>query len=198
MWKTIERVNTLSKRAAWVGVVLAFIAGLIGLLTPIERFSKVATIVSVALAFLSGIVGLLAMVATKRKENLEEALKKTHPKLDVAIKTGEATGQLLLIIEPQNKVPFECQWLIVTRNNVLVSGMQLDWIKIIPKDEIPFFHSPAEFDTDKVVDNYLELRFNYRSIYDAELPKENLSGKLVKSYNLSPDRKYCIPLNGKE
>jgi nitrate reductase NapAB chaperone NapD len=195
MWKTIEGANTLSKRATWGGVMLAFIAGIIGLLTPVERFSKTATIISVALAFLSGIVGLLAMATAKRKEQLEEELKVTRPEIEVAIKTSEETGQLLVVIEPHNRVPFECKWLIVTTNNVVVSGLQLDWIKIIPKDEIPFFQSPAKFAFNKVVDNYVELRFDYRSIYADELPKENLSGRLIKPYNLTPDKKHCIPLN---
>jgi hypothetical protein len=198
MWKSIEGANTFSKRAAWSGVILAFVAGIIGLFTPADQFSKTATIISVALAFLSGIVGLLAMLATKSKEKLEQELKITHPRMDVAIKTVEATGQLLVVIKPLNKVPFECKWLIVTRNNIVVSGLQLDWIRLIPNDATPFFQSPAEFALDKVVDNYVELRFSYRSIYADELPKENLAGRLVKSYKVTSDKKYCLPLNSSE
>ena len=63
----------------------------------------------------------------------------------------------------------------------------------MPSDETPRFTSPATFDANKVIDEYIELRFDYRSVYADELPEANLSGKLRTAYWLTPDRKHCIP-----
>ena len=58
----------------------------------------------------------------------------------------------------------------------------------------PRFNAPADFNADKVIDDYVELRFDYRSVYAHELPEANLSGKLKSAYKLTPDRKHCIPV----
>ena len=80
----------------------------------------------------------------------------------------------------------------ITRNNKFVSGIPTDWTKIIPNDQIRRFNQPANFNANKVLDNYIELRFNYRSIYADEIPKANHSGELKRAYKLTPDRKHCI------
>jgi hypothetical protein len=189
IWDNQERIKRLSTQAAWWAVVFAFIAAAAGL---VEVVTGVANVTSIPLAFLSGLAGLSAKVADRRKRRLEDVHKRTKPKMDVAIKTHEPTGRLLVVIEPQNRVPFEFQWIIVTRNNTVVSGIPLEWAKVIPSDQKPRFTQRADFDMSKVVDNYIELRFDYRSIYAHELPNLDLSGKLIRAYKLTADRRYCI------
>jgi hypothetical protein len=194
MWDSLDSLKIFSKLASWCAVILAFVAGTVGLFTVIDIFEKSATLLAVILAFISGICGLLVLIADKRKEVLEMRFRKTSPEVDASIKTGEASGQLLVVVEPRNKVSFEYDWCIVTENNIMVTGIHLEWGKIIPNESRPFFKVLASIDMDKVTNNYLELRFKYRSVYAAEFPQENLLGKIVKSYTLTPDKKLCLPL----
>jgi|SRR5215212_4640091 len=189
-WAKLEATKRFSKWATWCAVVLAFIAGAAGV---VEAITGATNASSIALACLSGIAGLSALVADKRKQTLDNAHKRTKPELNVAIKTHDPTGQFLVVIEPQNKIPFKYDWKIVTRNNLVVSGIHLEWGKILPSDKTPIFTERANFDVSRVVDDYIELRFDYRSIYANELPDSDLSGKLIRAYKLTRDRRFCIP-----
>lgn len=190
MWNKLEAVEGFSKWTGWLAVVLAFLAGGAGLIEEIARLPNVS---SISLAFLSGIAGISTKIVGRRKLTLEAVHKRVKPELDVAIKTHEPTGRFLVTIEPRNRVPFEFRWLIVTHDNVVVSGIQLGWTKIIPNEQTPRFSQHADFHLDKVVHNYVELCFDFRSVYADELPEADLSGKLRRAYVLAPDKKYCIP-----
>lgn len=194
MWNDLGFVEKTSKRVTWFTVVLAFLSGLAGLAAMIQTLSKVTTWLAVIFAFLSGITGIMVVVANKRKEALEDAFKRTPPHIEVAIETGKEDEKFYVIIKPRNKVPFECQWLIVTQNNQVISGVPLDWVKIFPNDKYPFFQHCENINLNSVLYNYIELRFSYRSIYAPELKNSNLSGELIRRYKLSPDKKFCIPL----
>jgi hypothetical protein len=76
---------------------------------------------------------------------------------------------------------------------VVVSGLHTEWGKILLNDETSILTEDAQIDMDKVLDDYVELRFDYRSIYAHELPNLDLSGKLTRAYTLTPDRRYCVP-----
>jgi len=193
IWSKLVSTTRFSKRLAWWAVVFAFLAGVAGLLKTVETFAQIASVSSIIFAFLAAFSGLTAKLADKRKQELEEAHKRTPPRMEVAIKTSNDTGQFLVVIEPRNKVPFECQWKIVTRNSIYVSGIPLDWTKVYPDNQTPVFTQRADFDASRVIDDYVELRFDYRSIYAGEFPDANLSGRLVRTYKLTPDRKYCVP-----
>jgi hypothetical protein len=156
-WDKLESTKRFSRWSAWCAVVLAFVAATAGV---VEMITEAANVASIAFAFLSGTAGLSSLVADRRKRALEDAHKSTKPEMDVAIKTGESTGRLLVVIEPRNKIPFEYKWIIVTRNNSVVSGIPLEWTKVIPNDETPRFSQYADFNIDKVVDDYVELRFD--------------------------------------
>ena len=195
IWNKFESTKSFSRKVAWFAVVLAFLAGAAGLLTTVEVLAQAANVSSIAFAFLSGIAGLAAKLADKRKRALEDAHKRTSPEIEVSIKTSSTTGQLLVVIEPRNKVPFECQWKVVTRDNVVVSGIPLDWTKVYPDNQTPVLTQRADLDVNRIVDDHVELRFDYRSVYAAELLNASLSGRLIRTYKLTPDKKYCIPVN---
>ena len=194
MWNDWESVQIASKRATGWAVLSAFLSGITGLLSLANVVPQVLTIASVVLAFVSGSAGLFALIADKRKDKLEDKFKRTPPKVEATIKTGQEDGKFYVVIEPRNDVPFEEQWMIVTLNNEIISGIPLDWTKIVPNSEHPHFHQQAGMDLSKVRDGYIELRFNYRSVFAAELPNLDLAGRFVKRYRLSPDQKYCIPI----
>ena len=192
-WDKLERTEQFSRWSAWCAVVLAFVAGAAGLAELIARDTSILSIVFALLALLSGTTGLLAKIADRRKQTLQNAFKRIHPEMAAFIATHDSARRLCVVIEPRNKVPFEYDWKIVTRNDIIVSDIHLEWGKIVP-DRTPRLIEPVDLDTNKVMDNYIELRFDYRSIYAHELPDANLSGKLRRAYKLTPDSKHCIPV----
>jgi len=194
MWNNIDHVKKSVKRATLFAAILAFLSGISALLTPIDPLSEVATWLTVILAFLAAFAAVMALVCDNRKEKLEDAFKKTRPDVIVDIKTGQEDQQFYVVIEARNKVPFECHWRVVTRRDQIISGVLLDWVKVIPDDKYQVFVHRANIDVNSVEDNYLELRFDYRSLYASELRDAKLSGNIIKRYNLSPDRRCCIPI----
>ena len=60
-----------------------------------------------ALASVSAVCGVMTLIFDKRKDNLEETLKKTRPELNVSIKTGQNNQNLYVVIDPINEVPFQ-------------------------------------------------------------------------------------------
>jgi hypothetical protein len=191
-WDKLRATEQFSRWLAWGAVVLAFGAGVAGLVETVT--GTTTNVASIVLALLSGITGLSAKMANTRKQALEDAHKRIRPEMDVYIATHEPTERLLVIVEPRNKVPFEYDWKIVTQNNKVISGLHLEWGKMVPNDQTSRLIERADLNTDKVIDDYIELRFDYRSAYANELPEANLSGKLRRAYKLTPDRKHCIPI----
>lgn len=195
MWTDLESADKASKRATSLSIVLAFLSAIAGLLTLIGSISFLSTLLAVILAFLSGTAGILSISADRRRVSLEEAFKRTPPDIGVSIKTKEPSGEFVVVIEPRNKIPFEFQWVIVTKDDQIISGIPLEWGKVYPKVSNRFFDR-AEFDTSKVVDNYIELRFKYRSLYAQEVQGADLTGRTIKNYVLSADKKFCLPMHG--
>lgn len=190
-WDKLESIKRFSRWSAWCAIILAFIAAAASL---VEVIADATNVSSIVIAFLSGIAGLSAKVADRRKQTLENAYMRTKPEMDVYIATHTPTDRLLVVVEPRNMVPFEFDWKIVTKNNIIVSGIHLRWGKIVPSDQTPRFTTPATFDANRVIDDYIELRFDFRSVYANELLEANLSGKLKSAYRLTSDRKHCIPV----
>jgi hypothetical protein len=195
IWNDSEQSEKAARRIGWITVGIAGSSGISGLLRLIDPLQEIFTIVGALLAFVAALCGLLNRLLDQRKKTLETAAKKLPPELDVSIKTAEPSGELLVVIEPRNKVPFEYQWLIVTKKDVVVSGIMLDWGKVYPsKLDKKYVFDKAKFSMDRVVDNFVELRFKFRSVYAAEESDPNLSGKLIRPYLLSPDRRFCYPV----
>jgi hypothetical protein len=161
-------------------------------LQSVEALGKTAMWLSVVLAFLAGIAGVVRVVASSRAETLTVERKKTPPSFEVQLqRSGRDT--LVVLIESKNLIPFECQWKIVTRDNRLVNGIPLDWTKVYPTPQNKLFRVFEHIDLTKVRDNYLEIRFDYRSTYAAEMNLPSLSGKLIRSYRLSEDERSIEP-----
>ncbi len=158
----------------------------------LEQISKLATWGAAVLGLLAGFAGFLAVIASNRAEKLKDELKRTPPQLEVTLGFFQ-DGKLHVVIDSHNRVPFEFQWKIVTKNNIIISGIPLDWTKVYPSKAPQRFNQVANFDPHKVVDNYIELRFDYRSIYTDELGLPGLSGTLTRAYRLDLGRKQIEP-----
>jgi hypothetical protein len=194
LFQKLEQLQKKAKFSTAGAAILAFLSGIAGLFTTNENFSLLATWVTVILAFLSAALGVSSLLIEKHKDTAEKIFKKTKPNMNIDIKTGESNKKLLVVIEPLNEVPFEYNYKIVTRNNIIISGIFLEWGKIYPSKDQPYLLELANIDLSKVIDDYVELRFNYRSIYSIELNDSNLTGKLIKSYRLARDKTHVIPI----
>ncbi len=123
------------------------------------------------------------------EEQREQQRRHTPPQLDAYLAFGENSRELLVVIDAKNDIPFKYQWIVVTENDKVVSGIPLEYQELHPttsKDKR--WNHRARIQRDKVINNYVELRFSYESIYLAELgyPPE-LRGKIIQKYKLVGD-----------
>jgi hypothetical protein len=105
------------------------------------------------------------------------------------IATSERTGDLLVVMDTENLVPFRARWNIVTKKDRVVAGIMLEGHEIYPTDKQKRFTTKARISGAEVTDEYVELRFRYESIYSAELgnPPE-LRGEIVQRYRFKDNR----------
>jgi hypothetical protein len=129
-----------------------------------------------------------AAEATRAKEAFA-ALQRTPPKIKAYLATSERTGDLLVVMDTENLVPFRARWNIVTKKDRVVAGIMLEGHEIYPTDKQKRFTTKARISGAEVTDEYVELRFRYESIYSAELgnPPE-LRGEIVQRYRFKDNR----------
>jgi len=157
MWNDIESLTSLSKVATWGAAVLGLLAGA---------------------------AGFLAVMAGNRADALKDELKKTPPKIEVSLAFFR-DHKLHVVIDSFNKIPFEHQWVIVTKKDILVTGFPLEWTKTYPSKTPQRFNQLVEpFQPEKIADNYIELHFDYRSLHAAEVGTTELSGSIKKRYRI--------------
>ena len=185
MDEELKNLESYSKKVSWASVVLAFLSGIIGFLKFSESYSQYAISGSIFLAFVSGFSGLIAKFVQKRQEELQEEFKKTKPNMDVYLAKGIEDGKIYVVVEPKNKIPFDLDFKVCTRKNIVVSSIFLERPKVYPNDKLKKFLYSADINFQRIIDDYIELRFNFRSVYAAEFPKKDLSGKIVKQQRAS-------------
>lgn len=121
------------------------------------------------------------IVDLRKDEKIEE--KNTRPLMDVSLEKSVQTGKILLLINASNETPFKANWDIVTENNRIVSGILLEKPEIFPNEKKKEFLYEVTINDGKVVNNYIELRFNFESIFSSELSNpEHLRGNIIKKY----------------
>ena len=194
MKEEIEKTEKLTKILTIGAAILAFFSGIAGLFALFDPGTGVSGWIAAGFAFISAILGVLVLITDKRKDNLEAKYKRAKPEIDVSIKTGENDKKFYVVIDSKNRIPLEFEYKIVTRNNRVISGIFLDWGKFYPDAKHLSYLELATINKDQVTDNYIELRFNYRSVFAVELHDVSLTGKIIKSYTLSQDKLYCLPV----
>ncbi len=125
----------------------------------------------------------------------EEQRRRTPPALDAYLAFGEQSQQLLVVIDAKNDIPFKYRSVIVTERNLIVSGIQLEDGEIYPVTNTKKrWSEKANIHRDKVLNEYVELRFSYESLYSAELGyPEELRGTITHKYRLLGDRVFDWP-----
>lgn len=96
-------------------------------------------------------------------------------------------GKVRLRITSQNLVPFEFNDVVVTTENVIVSGIPMGFAKIFPTADRRVFVGEIAIQTDRVRESYLELRFRYRSLVAEELMLPGHEGEITHKYKASTD-----------
>ena len=120
----------------------------------------------------------------KLKADIEFARKNTSPIVDVRLGHLSSSGEKVIEMDVRNETPFEASWLVTTKNNIVVSPIMTEKAKIVPRKPQKRFLYRITINREKVIDNYIELRFQYKSIYAEELGNQaHLSGEHVKRYS---------------
>jgi len=125
----------------------------------------------------------------------EEQRRRTPPALDAYLAFGEQSQNLRLVIDAKNDIPFMYRVVIVTERNLIVSGIQLEDAELYPATSAKKrWSGKADIDREKVINDYVELRFTYESLYSAELgdPPE-LRGTINRKYKLVGERVFDWP-----
>jgi hypothetical protein len=121
----------------------------------------------------SGLIWWLDFALRNRLAKLEAqrqaAFESTPP--DLEFLDAKLIGQRLVVaIKSKNLVPYKCRWVSVTTKNAVVGGVQLQDVDVFPES---LFENVLVLDdhlhSDRIVENYLELRFRYYSAFSAKL-----------------------------
>ena len=134
------------------------------------------------LMFVAGISPFLRLPVVKVLEKQE---KLTPPQLDVNMGYSDK-GNLFIVADSKNDVPYKARWVICTKKDEIVSGIMIEDVIFYPKPNKRRMQYKEEIQKDKVIDDYIELRFDYRSVYAEEKSfPDSLSGKVIKKYKMS-------------
>lgn len=123
-------------------------------------------------------------VAQQEAEKEAEARRRTLPQMAVNLELQR--GKFSVRIVSLNLIPFECTWAVVTTNDRLVSGIMLGWQAVYSTERKKVFRFSENVQLQEVTDDYLELRFRYRSVFSAEQNyPESLQGEIIRKYRLA-------------
>lgn len=124
---------------------------------------------------------------------VEEANKRKRipPSLDAYLAISLETGDLRVVIDAKNTTPFLASWRVVTKEDRIISGIMMSDVEIHPTEDRRRFSDKVDIQHDLVVDEFIELRLRYTSLYAAELgnPPE-LSGKIRRAFRFADGRVY--------
>jgi hypothetical protein len=165
-------METAAMFATWAAAVLALVGALVGFIFWRRDAPWVKGTVAL-LALCAGLSGLAAILLGQQIAAREVKWRTTAPVLDVFLERATPDAGVV-IITSETDVPFECTWMVVTRNNTNVSGMMLEKAKFYPRTMPGPYRTRVRIQSDRVIDNYLEVWLACESLYYAELgrPKE--------------------------
>ncbi len=169
----------------------------------IEALGKIARMLPYVLIFLGFIVAasgqFFKSIVDARISKLETAAQITHKNTRPLIKPflghSATSGKKLLVMDTENTIPFRASWLIVTEKDQVVSPIMIGQEEIFPTEDNKRFSAEITINSDKVINQYIELRFQYESIYSGELnDPPHLRGTIRKEYRFVDGR--ILPWTG--
>jgi hypothetical protein len=127
------------------------------------------------------------LAARRKAEEAAEQIRRTPPNIDVHLASSAVKEKLTLYINCGNLVPFEFRAIVVTENNIIVTGLPLGMTKVFPKKGRQLFNDVLDLHIDQVRDGFLELQVDYASLSAEDLRLQGLKGKIVKRYHIEKD-----------
>jgi hypothetical protein len=164
MWDNPELLSRLSRWVPYLFIATGFIVAMSGEWVRARVDSRVEVL----------------------KEKEANRRKRIPPSLDAYLATSQETGDLLVVMDGKNTTPFLASWLVVTKGDRVISGIMTNDVEIHPAEDRKRFTWKADLKSDLVVDEFVELRLRYVSLYAAELgnPPE-LSGEIRRAFRLA-------------
>lgn len=156
------------------------------LLVKVGRWIPYVFIVLGFLVAISGqfVRGFVDERITQLRQAAELGKKQTPPNLDAQVAVSDK-GSLLVVIDVKNEIPFQSRWLVVTEKDKVVSGLMIQDAEFHPSPSRMQWQHKLNINKEEVVNDYLELRLDYWSVYSAELNHpQQLRGKIIRRYKL--------------
>jgi hypothetical protein len=97
---------------------------------------------------------------------------------------ARAPQNLFVSIKSENLIPFEFKYRINTTNDLLVSPLMLEYIKVFPTEQHQLFHRYVNIDWERIKDKYVELEFTFRSLVPELFNENGHTGSITKKYRV--------------
>ena len=166
-WNDIEALGKIARVLPYILILLGFVVAASG------QFFK--SIVDVRI----GEIESAALIAHKN----------TKPIIKVFLAHSARSRKKLLIMDPENEIPFRANWLVVTENDQLVSPFMTGQEEIFPTKDKRRFSTEITINAEKVINEYIELRFRYESIYSGEMSDPpHLRGEIREKYRFANEQ----------
>jgi hypothetical protein len=156
----------------------------------LEKAAKFVPYIFIVLGFLIAFFGqyVRSTIESRVKDlktQIELSRKHTPPLIEAFLAFNRTIGQIVVAVKAQNDIPFKARWVVVTKNNKIISGLMMQDAEFYPSESKQSWSHRVDIPENDVVDNFVELRFTWQSVYFAELGQPNyLQGKLIHSYRL--------------
>ena len=112
------------------------------------------------------------------------SIRRTAPEVDVQL-VYSSKDKYGVVILAKNLVPFFARWVVVTKEDHVVSGVMMGEEELHPTPDRRTWRYRTNISIDEVEDDFVELRFRYRSAFSAEMGNPRyLKGEVIRAYRL--------------
>ena len=154
------------------------------------KLARIIPYVFIVLGFLVAMSGqyvqsLVTDHVDTLRQRAEVQMKHTSPSLTADVTLVDSSN-VKIVVAAQNYIPVRANWLFVTKDNQVVSGIMTEKIELHPTAASSKWNHTQSLQLDRVKDGFIELRLDYVSVYSAEVGNpSNLTGRIVRAYQLA-------------
>jgi len=131
----------------------------------------------------------------QEKKKQLNILMQTAPEVNAHLRRT-IEGKYNVDITAENLVPFIAKWLVVTKNDKVISGVMMANTEFHPTEHQNAWKYKININSDEIIDNFVELRFRFRSAFYAKMGKPNyLKGERIRKYVISAAPPFLQKLN---
>jgi hypothetical protein len=134
------------------------------------------------------------LICTQIKNAITLEEERRIPKLpDVKLQMKwKEQNTYLIVIEAQNDVPFECQFLIKEPNGSILSGIPLDWTRVFPNSSSRRFTMKETIKRMSLDNTKLVLKFNLRGLLTADMTKNPIAKIINQTYEVQDSKTILV------